>query len=431
MDIKQMKPILVILVIIGIMGVAFAGTGKSITFKDDFENGTGKWDLTNPHRIRIIDSGQPEHGKVMALHSGGPAVYALIKNSHQWTNLKVEGDVLFPHLSNHYLGFIYNHKVTGHRTDFGSIFVLGPFGSVIEEYYRDYRKFLSQPPDKYTGSLLLVNPHRDSNASRLLYSEYWVPLKGKDMVNIGEWHHFKAEVAGAACHFYLDDMTTPKITYDYFESTNGRVGFKPRFAGSQAWVDNVTVTSIKELSYKGEIMPAGITYKPEKLLTKWQVIGPFPRRMKEIETDGYQPGKTYTFENEEYKWRTFETDGRGCVVSGRVCERFSLKRFAYFHTEITAPEKTKATLKFSNTIPLTVWVNKERVGEVPQQFSAWYDFIDNPKHEGNKLRVFLKAGKNETVLLVKGARYGGDGFYAAYHIKKKTPQKSPPGEEKK
>ena len=34
---------------------------KGIHFSDDFENGMGKWDFTNPGKIKIIDSGNAEH----------------------------------------------------------------------------------------------------------------------------------------------------------------------------------------------------------------------------------------------------------------------------------------------------------------------------------------------------------------------------------
>ena len=412
--------------LIGILMVGCVITGKSvedISFFDDFEKGLGRWDSLNPDKIRIVESGNPQHGSVLALYSGGEAVYALIKDSHDWTNIRVEGDVFFPDGDfHHYLGFIYNYNVRGARTDFGSIFILGPYGDDFKRYYTTYQKYQEFPPAQFLGNVLLVNPHRDSNASRVLYTEYWVTLKGDSAVRPGEWHRFKAEVVGPVCHFYVDDMETPKITYDFFEFSSGSVGFKPRFAGAPCWVDNVRVSSIKQLSYRGPLLPAGIIYKPDKLITQWQVIGPFAARIKEIEGDGYRPEKSYAYGSRQYRWQPFQTDGRGCVVAGRVVERFSGKRFAYFHTRLDSDSRQQATLEFSSTNPLVAWVNGNLAGEIGNRFAAWYDFWENRGHEGLSIDVTLSPGSNDLVVLVKGGRYGGDGFYAYRRPVKKSTQ---------
>lgn len=394
----------------------FIGAGeikKGIHFYDDFEKGTGKWDFFNPGKFKIIDSGDPAHGKVLSMYSGGPAVYALIKDSDGWTNIRVEGDVFFPFFYHHYLGFIYNFNVTGKRIDFGSIFLLGPWGEDFAPYYRKYNTYLENPPDDFLGNVVLVNPHRDMNASRLLYSEYWVTLNGEKAVKPGEWHRFKAEVFGPVCHFYVDDMNTPKVTYDLFEFSSGRVGFKPRFVGSETRLDNITVTSIKELSYTGPPLPAGRNYEPGKLLTRWDAIGPFSRRMKEIETDGYLPGKSYRYNNVEMKWRPFEADARGCVATGRITEYYSGEWSAYFHTELRSETEKEVTLHFSSTNGLGIWLNNTFLRIVGGQFTIWPDFRTNPDHQAVKFKVTLKPGVNHLVVMVKGGRYGGDGFYAS------------------
>ena len=61
------------------------GPGK-VLFSDDFENGTTKWELNNPAKIQVIDSGDPAHGHVLSLHAGGHNVHALIVGSRAWTD---------------------------------------------------------------------------------------------------------------------------------------------------------------------------------------------------------------------------------------------------------------------------------------------------------------------------------------------------------
>ena len=412
---KQMRFLMIMFIVISCAWLTVCNKSnvqEGISFTDDFEKGAAKWDFINANNIDILESGDPEHGKVLSLRPGGPAVYALIKDSDGWTNIRVEGDLFFPYSYNHYMGFIYNYNQGRRRTDFGSIFIYGPFGDDIFSLTKTYWQYLEIPPDHYTGNVVLVNPHRDSNASRILYPEYWVELKGDSGIKPGEWRHFKAEVVGPVCHFYFVDMKTPIITYDYFEYSSGRVGFKPRFAGSECWLDNITVTSIEELSYKGPALPEGRNYKPEKLLTKWDVIGPFDKRMMEIEADGYRPEKGYVSNNETFKWQPFKTDGRGCVITGRVCERFSARSLAYFHTEIESDTKKEVTLEFASSDPMLVWVNNAIIGKMPAHFFAWYDFWENPEHRSSPVKITLNPGKNHVLIYVRGGRYAGDGFYA-------------------
>lgn len=398
--------------IIFLAGIGVCEAAKNISFADDFEKGAAKWDFTNPDRVEIKASQDPKHGNVLCLHSGGSAVYALIKGSDNWTNIRVEGDVYFPSFYYHYMGLIYNYNGFGGRVDFGSVFLLGPFGEDFDNYWRNYRDYLELESETFLGNVVWVNPHRDSNANRQLYPEYWVTLKGEAAVKPREWHHFKAEIAGPVCHFYVDDMKTPKVTYDYFEYSSGRVGFKPRFVGSECWLDNITVASIKELSYKGPALPAGRTYKPERFLTEWHAIGPFYRRIKEIEAEGFLPGKSYVSDNREFKWNPFHADGRGCVVSARVCERFSGRRYAYFHTEIPSESKKEVTLHFTSTNNMVFWVNQALKGNISARFAIWDDFWYNIDHQGDKFQVTLEPGINHVTVLVRGGSYGGDGFYA-------------------
>ncbi len=408
------KPIKTLTIMIIMIGFAVPDLAQSTYFDDDFEKGPGKWDLVNADKIQIIDTNDPKHGKVMCLYPGGEAVYALIKGSDHWTNLKVEGDLYFPWNTVSYLGLIYHYQVKGPRTDFGSVFILGPFGEDIKPYFANSWDRLESPPD-FMGNVIWVNHHRASNASRNIYSEYWVTLTDETkVIKPGQWGHFKAEIIGPACHFYVTDMETPMLTYNFFEFSSGRVGFKPRFTGAEVWIDNIKVTPLKELSYKGPILPAGITYKPGELLTHWKAAGPFSQRITGIETQGYQPDKSYTNRQQTYKWEPFDSDPRGCLVTGILTNRFSFQLFVYLYTEIeidsTIPKDV--TFEFSSTNPLVLWVNNQMVGEVKRQFSIWHDFRDNPEHKGEILKATLEPGKNRIMVLDMGGNYGGDGFYA-------------------
>jgi len=401
------------------LGLVLCSTGAlfaEISFFDDFEKGIGNWDLISSNRIMVIDSGDTRHGKVLALYSGGESVYALIKGSNDWANLALEADVYFPDESAfHYLGLIYHYRAKPDRVDFGSIFLLGPYGEDFENYYQAYRKNPEQVPDQASGNVILPNPHRDANASRLLYSEFFLPLTSGQWVKPREWHHLKAEIVGPACHCYVDDMKTPKLTMPFFEYSSGQVGFKPRFVGTPVWVDHVKATSIRELSYKGPLLPGGVVYKPEKLLTQWDILGPFNKRSTAAEGDGFLPVKTYKEGIHELSWQPFAADGRGCMVAGRVISRFNGKWLVYFHTVIQSDTAREATLEFSTCNPMLIWNNRTLVVEVKAQFTVWPDFLDNPAHAGEKVKVTLAPGENHLVVLLRGGRYGGDGFYAALH----------------
>lgn len=395
-------------------GIISAGeVKKGIDFNDDFEKGTVKWDLVNPDKIEIIDTGDPKHGKALCLYPGGEAVYALIKGSDDWTNLKIEGDLFFPAYTCSYLGFIYNYNVRGPRTDFGSIFILGPFGEDLIPYYTNYGKYMQWPPDNFLGNIVWVNPHRASNASRNIYGEYWVTLTDEAaVIKPGQWGRFKAEIVGPACHFYVRDMEKPVVTYDFFEFSSGRVGFKPRFTGAEVLVDNITVTSINEFSYKGPDLPAGNIYKPGELLTRWETVGAFTRRIKELEEEGYVAGKSYKNNNKTYKWTPYKADPRGCMDIGTLTNRFKYEFFVYLHTEIISESQKDVVFEFSTTNSLVLWVNNERVGNAKKELMCMHDFRKNPNFGGSKIKATLKPGKNSIMVLSRGGNYGGDGFYA-------------------
>ena len=207
-----------------------------VRFTDNFEDGDlSGWALLNSQAIRVVDSNNAAHGKVLELQADD-AVVALIRDSELWGAVRVEGDVFFPDDGHNYLAFVYHFRQDGRRTDFGSLYLKG------------------------NGSYIRANPWRDTNVSRLLYEEYLTPLQGEAAIQIGRWHAFNMEVVGTDCHIYIDDMVTPKITYALYEHTSGQVGFNSRVAGSPAWLDNIQVTSIERSGPGPRVSDSGQEY---------------------------------------------------------------------------------------------------------------------------------------------------------------------------
>jgi hypothetical protein len=365
-----------------------------VRFAADFEDGDlSTWDLLNPQAIHVIDSKSAAHGKVLELQADD-AVLALIRDSEQWGAVRVEGDLFFPDDGDNYLEFVYHFMQGSRRTDFGGVYLKG------------------------NGSYIRANPWRDTNVSRLLYEEYLTPLQGEAAIQIGRWHAFKMEVMGADCHIYIDDMDTPKITFALYEGTSGQVGFNSRVAGSPTWIDNILVTSIEKLQYDGPGIP-DIRYQTDSLITDWEVIGPVAGATAAIERSG--PGPRVIDSGQEYTWQPFETDLRGAVISGRVTEFRGGRPVAYFRTTMSVDEPRQAVLHFSSVDELAVWVNGRFQGYVYRQgyvddddWNAWYDFWENPDHEGSRATVDLEAGENHIVIRTYNGQFASGGFFAKW-----------------
>lgn len=348
-------------------------------FADDFEGDLSRWELVGGRAIEIRDSGDARHGRVLLLDNDGWDVYALIKGSDQWGSVRVEGDVVFPDDNHNYLGVLYNYVQTDGRTDFGNIYIKG------------------------NGSYLRMNPHRDGNVSRILYEEFRTPLTGDAAIQIGVWQHFKMEVVESVAHFYVGDMTTPQVTFGLYEGRSGLLGFQPRSVGLPVWIDNITVFSIPRFAYDGPALPSGIIYQPDSLLTNWEVVGPLTKH-----DDAIARGERGTL----HRWRPFEVDARGAVVTGRVVDYVGDRTVAYFRTTVHSERDQYKVFHYSSADKFTVWVNGRFRGFPPDTEYAWYDFWKNEEHEGIRLSVRLKAGENHIVVRVQGGQYATGGFFA-------------------
>jgi hypothetical protein len=374
-----------------------------ISMSDDFENGLDQWEFFDmrtmpplPDEAGLVDTKDKAHGKALSLSPG--QLIALIKGSDGWSNYKVEGDVYFPH-SDSLMGLVYNLNLVPRpdwageenklRTEFGCIYI------------------------KCGGSYIRVNPHYDGTAGRALYEDYRTPLVGDAAIKPGEWKHFRYEVFGGDVHLYVGDMEKPQLTFPGYYHTSGRVGFRPRSGGSECWVDNVQVSAINELSFDGQVVPEGVTWEPDKLITDWDAIGPFSDRIAEIEESEASTDQTFTVEGQEYKWASFAADNRGCVISGKISDFIPPeRRLVYLRTHIHSDVETDSKLRFSSRSTLKVFVNGKAVGTIREVEHIWPDFWKTERHNPTDVEVSLKKGDNHIVVLVDGGWYPGSGFYA-------------------
>lgn len=347
-------------------------------FVDDFERGLDAWEVYGDSGVMIRDSGDPKHGHVLLLRPQGD-VLALIRGSEGWGPVRVEGDVLFPTDEQNCLGVVYDYHRTENRRDFGVAYIKG------------------------NGSFLMVNPHHDFNVGRTLYEEFHVDLQGDAAIRVNQWTHFRLEVVGDACHFYVGDVNAPQITFPFFEFDNGAVGLQPRAAGGDVWVDNIVVTPIEKFAYQGPPHPMGIQYDPEAMVTDWTLLGPLAETDDAVARDP---------QSAPQGWKPFATDARGAVVTARVVDYHGPATVAYFRTEIMRDEAGPAVLRLSTVDDLAIWVNGRFRAFVPRQERAWYDFWRNDAHEGASVPIDLVDGKNEIVVRVRGGVYASGGFFA-------------------
>jgi hypothetical protein len=370
--------------------VASARPGE-LLFSDDFEEGAAGWEISNRDTITVIDSGDAAHGSVLRLAPADAQIGALIRGSERWPAYRIEADVLFPDDRNNYLGLIYHYVASEQRTDMGSIYIKG------------------------NGSYIRVNPRRDWNPARMLYEEYRTALTGADAIVIGEWQHFAAEVIGNVCHFYVGDMTVPKVTFDHYEGTTGRVGFKPRVVGGPVWLDNVRVVAIDGPSYTGPPRPVGMDHRPDELVTDWHVLGPLTRISVPVERAADPVPVKVDGDGVERGFEPFATDGRGAVVSGRVVEFLGSATVAYFATRIVVPQGVRAELQLSTIDDLALWNNGVFQGYVYRDTFAWHDVGRNPDHPPTD-SLPLEPGVNNVLVRVRGGGYAAGGFFARLAI---------------
>jgi hypothetical protein len=378
------------LLVPGWMAWALCGAGAAAAdelFVDRFEGDLSAWEVSHPGAFRVIDSGDPARGGVLAMTPAQLQMRALVRGSERWSGYRVEGLVRFPTDQHNYLGFLYHYRQRSDgRIDTGSLYIKG------------------------NNSYIRFNPRRDWNPGRSLYEELRVPLEGESAIRTGEWQRFALEVVGSDCHLYVGDFAEPAITTDLFEGRAGAFGLKPRVVGGPVWVDDLRVTELEALTWQGERRPAGLGYQPERLVTRWQALGPLLATSSELE-QAADPIAHTLFENGRVaKFVPFETDARGAVVTAQLVDFVGPATVGYFATtvEVDAP----ARFAFSSVDDTAIWVDGEFRGYGYAERYAWHDFAWNPAHESNDW-VELTPGRHVVLMRVRGGRYASAGFFAA------------------
>ncbi len=180
--------------------------------------------------------------------------------------------------------------------------------------------------------------------------------------------------------------------------------------GGEVWLDNITVDHIEGFSYTSLVPSSEIVYHKDQMITDWIVLGPFNKRVDEVE----ESANTHpiVFDKQEYDWSESFADARGCVLAGKICRYSSDQKFAYFSTKIQSKNEVQTEIQFSSLNNLLIWVNSKYVGAIEKQRHAWFDFFQDPDHAGNSLQIRLNKGTNRILVLVEGANYSGDGFYS-------------------
>jgi len=358
------------------MAVA-AQAGGAPLFSDDFESGLERWELHDPRCASLV-SVDDAHGRALELSPVSAMAHVLMKGSESWSSYRVEGELQFPVDGHSYLGWIYHLTERDGRFDLGSVYVKG------------------------NGSYARVNPRRDWNPARNLYEEYRTPLVGERAIEIGRWTPFAVEVHGAACHLYVQDLDTPALTFEHYEGTSGRAGFKPRVVGAPVRLDNIRVTAIGGLSWRGPSLPPGTDHRPASLHTAWQVLGSLERTLPAVEAHP---------RHESAEWRALEVDPRGAVLTGRHVDFQGPRTVAYFRTTVEVPQGPGSRLEFSTIDDLALWVDGAFAGYAEHDRFAHHDFGRNPRHPPTSW-IELGPGAHTVLVRVRGGRYASGGFFA-------------------
>ncbi len=381
------SPRLISLVLL-LSSIPFPGESQSQgpLFSEDFEDGLGAWFFPNGSGEQLIDSGDPGHGTVLSLKTRDRVALALIRGSDRWESVRLEGEVFFPEDVHNYLGFVYRYSEMNGRKDFGSLYIKG------------------------NGSYIRVNPHQDLNVGRTLFEEFRTPLTGEAAIEIGGWQRFALEVVGGEAQLYVGDMRTPQITFPYWETDRGAFGFKPRNPGGAVWVDALRVNAIDGFTYQGPPIPDH-DYDTSGLVVRWDVLGPLTKFHPEVEMLRFDAGLTLQDGDRTVRWRPFETDPRGAVLTGTITDHEGPRRVAYFHAVVTSDRERDVPLGLSNVDDLTMWLNNQTLGFVARQRMAWWDFRTNEDHRIGSETVHLVEGENHVLIRVVGGTYATGGFF--------------------
>jgi hypothetical protein len=369
------------LVAVGWLLVVAIGAEEPLA-RDDFEHDLSQWLTVGPEgNVRIVpeDGTEADNHVLELVPLQGGFVHTLLRGSEGWTNVRIDGRVLFPTNGDGYLGLIYNHRRRGSRTDFGCIYVKG------------------------NGSYIRVSPHRDGNPSWRLYEELKVPLEGPRTIVPNRWYRFRLDVVGREARFAFGDLAQPLVLFDGIEMDRGAIGLEARPGrGDPVWVDDIVVRRFGAITAAGPDTRA----KPVSptLLTQWEAFGPFARPNNAVESGGEAPVP-----------RSVVADERGMVITGRFTDFLGGDRhLAYLRTTLEGGEDgARRDLVFSTANRIDAWLDGRHLGTVEPQDYVWTDFLSTPEHVAARFPVTLSPGPNNLLLRVDGSRFAGGGFLAA------------------
>ncbi len=368
----------IIAVAIALAGAASASAEQGVLAADDFESGLGRWTTESPDGVEIVvEPGSTNHVLQLTPERRG-YVHALLADSSDFHDVRFEGRFLFPTEGDGYLGFIYNHRQTPGRTDFGCLYV------------------------KSNGSYIRISPHYDGHPSWRLYEDHRVDLEGERRIRVGDWHRFRLDVRGNAAAFYVDDMSAPAASFDLFAATSGALGLEARPGGGEpVWVDDVRISRLEPAP-----APASAAAVPREGSLSWQVQGPArlddDRSLDEPELP-------------EDAWRAIAPDPRGAVITALVTQsRSGDLDVAYLRTRFEVSDAAEAPtwLAISAANRIDVWFNGYYRGTVAPERYIWSDYLSSAKRPGARIPLSPSAGENRIVLRVHGRNFAGGGFYA-------------------
>jgi len=100
------------------------------------------------------------------------------------------------------------------------------------------------------------------------------------------------------------------------------------------------------------------------------------------------------------------------VITARVVDFHGPRTVAYFRTNVQRSEAGTAELEISTADDLALWVNGRFTWFILRRDAAWFDFVRNPDHAGQRIPLDLNAGDNDLVFRVRGGVYSSGGFFA-------------------
>jgi len=173
-----------------------------LVYQDDFEQGAGKWEPTDPNNWRIE---QTPMGKVYAQIAKQSKYQPPHRSPFNMALLKdvVVGD------------FVLEAKLKSTIPDYGHRDMCLFFG--YQDPARFYYVHLGKQTDDHANQIFIVN-----NAPRTKISTKTTP--GTNWTD--DWHRVKIvrRVADGTIEVYFDDMTTPVMTAVDKTFTSGRIG---------------------------------------------------------------------------------------------------------------------------------------------------------------------------------------------------------------